>query len=101
MCATKKEPINSSQRFISNESEYIDNEYDDLACGYNSSSSSTTIVNESYTAKNNLKNLPRNKNQHQFNDLEAQQELLSRLLAQISTNGPSGIKCVSEQIAPG
>lgn len=27
-------------------------------------------------------------------------ELLSRLLAQISTNTPSGIKCVGEQIAP-
>lgn len=27
-------------------------------------------------------------------------ELLSRLLAQISTNSPSGIKCVGEQIAP-
>lgn len=27
-------------------------------------------------------------------------ELLSRLLAQISSNGPSGIKCVGEQIAP-
>lgn len=203
MCGTRKDS-SSSHKIISGEHEYIEN-LDDLISGasnfnmINSSSSLTWKVPEdSYTVKNNLKNLPNNfetgsshpnlasitninnnnnnisKYQLSTNELEAAQErrvrqmkrqadwiwlnacigvvennlgpveqflsrggnvartltssevlllnrpsafdvghtlihlairfhrdeLLPRLLAQISSNGPSGIKCVPSYIAP-
>jgi ubiquitin thioesterase ZRANB1 len=202
MCGLRKEAI-SSQKIISCENEYIEN-LDDLISGasnfnmINSGPSSMVKVTEdSYTVKNNLKNLPNNyeigsshpnlaslnsnnnnnnsaKYQLSSNEMEAHQErrirqikrqadwswlnacigvvennlgaveqflarggnvaraltsnevlllnrtsafdvghtlihlairfhrdeLLPRLLAQISSNGPSGIKCVPSYVAP-
>lgn len=204
MCGVRKESP-GSQKIISNENEYIEN-LDDLMSGASnfnminsSSSSSMKVPEDSYTVKNNLKNLPNNfeigsshpnlasitnnnnnnnnnnaKYQLSTNELEAHQErrirqmkrqadwiwlnacigvvennlgavehylarggnvartltgnealllnrpsafdaghtlihlairfhrdeLLPRLLAQISSNGPSGIKCVPSYIAP-
>ncbi|CRK95779.1 CLUMA_CG009236, isoform A [Clunio marinus] len=188
MCATKRDTTNS-QKIISNENEYIEN-LDDLISGASNFNmiNSLTASEDSYTVKNNLKNLPNNyeiassnnnnnncgKYQLSSNELEAHQErrirqlkrqadwswlnacigvvennlgavehylarggnvaraltsnevillnrpsafdightlihlairfhrdeLLPRLLAQISSNGPSGIKCVPSHIAP-
>lgn len=64
MCGTKKES-SCSQKIISGENEYIEN-LDDLISGasnfnmINSSSSSWKVPEDSYTVKNNLKNLPNN-----------------------------------------
>lgn len=193
MCGLRKESI-SSQKIISNESnEYIEN-LDDLISGAsnfnmisNQHSAAMKSPEDSYTVKNNLKNLPNNyeissshpnlasiNNKLSTNELEAHQErrirqlkrqadwiwlnacigvvennlaavehylarggnvartltsnevlllnrssafdvghtlihlairfhrdeLLPRLLAQISSNGPSGIKCVPSYVAP-
>jgi ubiquitin thioesterase ZRANB1 len=88
MCATRKKTISNTQEIISTENDYIESEYDgNLACGAsnynNTSSSSSTMLDDNYTAKNNLKNLPHNNNnKHQINtnELEGHQERRIRQL---------------------
>lgn len=204
MCGARRELI-SSQKIITGENDYIENDLDDLISGAsnfnmitNAASSLMKVSEDSYTVKNNLKNLPNNyeigsshpnlasinnnsnnnnnsaKYQLSTNEMEAHQErrirqikrqadwswlnacigvvennvgpvehflarggnvartltsnevlllnrpsafdvghtlihlairfhrdeLLPRLLAQISSNGPSGIKCVPSYVAP-
>lgn len=201
MCGARRESI-SSQKIITSENEYIENDLDDLISGASNfnmitnASSIVKVTEDSYTVKNNLKNLPNNyeigssfqnlasinnnnnnnssKYQLSNNEMEAHQErrirqikrqadwswlnacigvvennlgpvehflarggnvaraltsnevlllnrqsafdvghtlihlairfhrdeLLPRLLAQISSNGPSGIKCVPSYVAP-
>lgn len=200
MCGARRESI-SSQKIITSENDYIENDLDDLISGASNfnmitNASSVMKLEDSYTVKNNLKNLPNNyeiggslasinnnnsnnnnnsaKYQLSTNEMEAHQErrirqikrqadwsflnaclgvvdnnlgpvehflgrggnvartltsnevlllnrpsafdvghtlihlairfhrdeLLPRLLAQISANGPSGIKCVPSYVAP-
>lgn len=196
MCGARRE-LCSSQKIITSENEYIENDLDDLISGASNfnmiTNASSAMKEDSYTVKNNLKNLPNNyeigsshpnlasnnnnnsaKYQLSTNEMEAHQErrirqikrqadwswlnacigvvennlgpiehflarggnvartltssevlllnrpsafdvghtlihlairfhrdeLLPRLLAQISSNGPSGIKCVPSYIAP-
>jgi ubiquitin thioesterase ZRANB1 len=87
MCGTRKQTISNIQEIISNENDYIESEYDgNLACGasYNNTSTcSSTMLDDNYTAKNNLKNLPHNNNnKHQINSNELEERRIRQLKRQ-------------------